>query len=162
MSLTSTDYELLVYHEFGSLNHYSELAGIMSEIENGDVSAMETLAVLYEYGHEELDIPRDAMKRNYWYYKAAQHGSAQGAYFYGNYLVSDSQEGRLEDVAKKGMDYMIKAADAGYARAQYMVGLAYNNGFIVNKSTMKASEYLQLAAVNGEREALEVLNEMYL
>lgn len=162
IGLTSIDYKLLVYHEFGVLNNFNKLAEVMREIENGNVELMESLAVLYEYGHEELGIPRDIMKRNYWFFRAAQCGSATASYYYGNYLVSASHEGKIQDVALKGMDYLIKSANAGYPRAQYMVGIAYNNGFIVEKSKTKACEYLQLAANNGENEALEILSEIHL
>lgn len=161
MNILSVEANMLVYKEFGNIvgkSYYSKLASLMKDIEEGDASAMEDLAILYEYGADEYGISKDPNKRAYWFYQAAKHGSVKGAYYYGNHLVSCSDDGRLKDVEAKGIYYMKIAADKGMARAQQMVGIAYFNGWGVEISYNLAYKYLSLAVAGGAEGAQEDLD----
>lgn len=59
---------------------------------------------------------------------------------------------------KKAVYYYSKAADKGYAVAQYQLGICYSKGLGVEKDYVKAVEYFKLASSNGLKEATDVLN----
>lgn len=158
MDFFDIEYDMLAYKEFGNNNDVymkKVQSSLMKNIDDGDVLSMERLAVLYEYGAPEYGIPKDAQKRTYWFYQAAMRGSAKGAYYYGNYLISNSDEGRLQDVEEKGMRYIKIAADKGFARAQRMAGIAYTNGWGVPISYDIAYRYLSMAIQGGDEDAQE-------
>lgn len=150
--------DMFITKEFGeckSTEIYNYRKTIMNRIMNDEeVQGMLDLAVLYEYGYPEGDIPKDYVKSMYWYFMAASFGSAKGAYYYGrNYLVANSGQGSLADVEKRGMEYIKFAADNGFPQAQHMLGVAYSNGWGVEVSSEDARKYLSLAIQNGIEEA---------
>lgn len=70
-----------------------------------------------------------------------------------------SLAGNLDENAFKAVQ---RAAKMGYPEAYTELAFYYENGFIVNKDTNKAYEYLQYAASKNEKNALGQLGEVYL
>ena len=87
-----------------------------------------TLANFYEHGCKELGIVLDEEKATYWYGRAARENNVEAMFYYGNRLVANSNSGEDVELQNRGLSYMMKAADSGFPRAQFMVGLAYNLG----------------------------------
>lgn len=158
--LLPIEIDLLTYNEFGdehSHEVWNKLRATMAFIENGDAKAMRDLAVLYEFGSPELEIPKDYKKSAYWYYRAAQYGDSTAMYRYGkNYLIVNSEEGKLVNVEEKGCKYVLQAANMGISRAQHTIGIAYSNGWGVEKSYSKAYYYLNNAKENGENVSKDI------
>lgn len=160
--LLPCELDLFVRIEFGFVSknekHYNVLCQIMQNITDGNSQTMRDLAIFYEVGIEEYGIKQNEDKKNYWNYQAAVHGHAEAKYYYGNYLLANSNEGEIQELSDKGTKYVLEAADLGCARAQQMVGIAYMNGWGVEKSYSKALVYLQQAIDNGELRAKEDLD----
>ncbi|MBR3830862.1 MAG: sel1 repeat family protein, partial [Muribaculaceae bacterium] len=57
----------------------------------------------------------------------------------------------------KAIEYYQKAAEKGYAPAQYNLGVCYYNGNGVEKSIENAKKWFELAAPQGHQKAIEAL-----
>ena len=62
---------------------------------------------------------------------------------------------------KKAVSWYQKAADAGFAPAQFRIGSLYEKGTGVERSPQKAKEYYQLAAEQGNASAMHNLAVLY-
>ena len=58
------------------------------------------------------------------------------------------------------MEWCRKAADQGYAAAQYNLGIMYDNGHGVEQSNEKAAEWYRKAANQGYPDAKKKLSEL--
>ena len=58
---------------------------------------------------------------------------------------------------EKGISYLNKSAEQGYAPAQYMLGVCYAEGRGVEKAPEKAKEWYEKAAANGHEEAKQAI-----
>lgn len=69
--------------------------------------------------------------------------------------------GGVKKDIKKGQKFRMKAAKAGYAQAQYDIGLRYYNGRIEKQDYGKAFEWFQKAADQGYADAIYRIAYMY-
>lgn len=142
-------------------NDFDGFALLLENIINNNIGdAMYNLGIFYEHGYLELGIVPDEDKATYWYWRAARENHLGGMYYYGNRLVAHSNAGEDKELQKKGFDYMKKAADGGFPRAQFMVGLAYKLGIVDEQDYQKALFYLRKASLAGETEADEIIQEI--
>jgi len=122
--------------------------------------SMCALGNFYEHGCTQLGIEPDEDKATYWYGRAAHENNLEAMYYYGNRLVAHSNSGEDVELQNLGFSYMKQAADGGFSRAQFMVGLAYKLGIMGEQNYEKALFYLRKASQAGETEADEVIQEI--
>ena len=67
--------------------------------------------------------------------------------------------GTAQDV-EEGLKNLNESADTGYYEAQYYLGKLYYEGKYVNKNVPRAKKFLNLAAKQGDRDALALLNKI--
>lgn len=165
--MVSYEKEILVYGTTGIRKidlppeDFENLALIISNITDyGYSESMCTLANFYEHGCKELGIAVDEDKATYWYGRAARENNVEAMFCYGNRLVANSNSGEDVELQNLGLSYMMKAADGGFPRAQFMVGLAYKLGISGEINYEKALFYLRKASLAGEKEADEIIQEI--
>lgn len=108
------------------------------------------LGWIYELG---LGVKADPEKKQAYYLKAAQQGSAEAMYRYA--LGLDAGAKPLAEVTNEKKEWIAKAAEGGYPEAQYQLGIAYRNGELgLEKNQEKAGEWL-LKALRQEYLAAE-------
>lgn len=140
---------------------FDNLVLILEDIfERNIAESMCLLANFYEHGCLPLGILPDEDMATYWYGKAARENNLEGMYYYGQRLVVHSNSGENVELQSLGFSYMKKAADGGFPRAQFMVGLAYKLGIIGEQNYEKALFYLRKASLAGETEADEIIQEI--
>jgi TPR repeat protein len=66
-----------------------------------------------------------------------------------------------DSLKPKGFEWFQRAANAGYSLSQVSVGVAYHNGWIVERDYAKARYWYELAAAQGNAYALLNLGNMY-
>ena len=66
----------------------------------------------------------------------------------------------LEQDYKKSFEYSVKAAELGYARANTVLGILYENGFYVKQDYEKAKALFQKAYDAGDTKAPRFLGIM--
>lgn len=92
--------------------------------------------------------------------EAAEEGNAEAQYNLAFYYYPDEDSKGDERLYKKYIYWLMKAADQGYARAQFELGCDYNNGERgVEKDKRKAIELWSKAADQGHSEAQCFLDE---
>jgi TPR repeat protein len=69
---------------------------------------------------------------------------------------------RGPEAAAEAATYLRKAAEQGYADAQYQLGLLLYEGKLVRKDDVEASQWVHLAAAQGNNNARILLREMQL
>ncbi len=120
--------------------------------ENGDADAQFNLAQAYKLGK---GVPADLKLAENLYAKAARAGHLQAADNYGLLLF---QTGRRADA----LAWIVRSAERGEPRAQYVVGTAHFNGDLVPKDRIRAYALMSRAAAAGleqARESLAAMNE---
>ena len=71
------------------------------------------------------------------------------------------KKGRGVDVNyKKAIEWLEKAADQGYDRAQYVLGGMYHHGHGVDQSDSQAMRWYAKAAAQGRKDAQAAINEI--
>ena len=68
----------------------------------------------------------------------------------------------VEQSDEKAVEWYLKAAEQGFARAQNNLGVMYANGTGVEQSYEKAAEWVLKAADQGFEDAMVVLNRLNL
>jgi len=116
----------------------------------GDPDAMFNLGQAYRLGR---GVPTDLKRAEALYADAAAKGHLQAADTYGLMLF---QEGRREDA----LPYVVDAARRGDARSQYLLGIAYFNGDLVEKDWTRAYALMTLASGAGLPQATPAIAEM--
>ena len=104
--------------------------------EAGDPDALFNLAQAYRLGR---GVPADPANAAALYRRAAEAGHVAAAASYALLVYADGQEA-------KAMPLLLRAAEAGDARAQYLVGLALFNGDFLPRDRPRAYAMLTLAA----------------
>ena len=84
--------------------------------------------------------------------RAPEYNSLGNDYYYG-------QNGKPQDYAE-AVKWYRKAAEQGYARAQYNLGVCYGNGKGVPKNRAEAVKWFRKAAEQGHERAKENLKEL--
>lgn len=90
----------------------------------------------------------DAMR---WYEDEAKKGTPKAQFLYGILLEKGAGGRAPDDTAAFG--WFLKAAEQGYADAQYKVGAAYHFGIGTTADPAKAIDWYRRAAQQGVREA---------
>lgn len=110
----------------------------------GTANYIQHLATAAQKGH-----PISAYKLGEIYYNRKSYSEA---YRYINMVVNLKYGGSFD--AEKWTNTVIRE---NYARALYLMGLMYENGFHVSKSKTEADKYFGMAADNGNQQALAKL-----
>src|SRR5690349_13474732 len=116
----------------------------------GDPDAMFNLGQAYRLGR---GVPTDLKRAEDLYAGAAAKGHLQAADTYGLMLF---QDGRRE----AALPYVRDAARRGDARSQYLLGIAYFNGDLVEKDWTRAYALMTLASGAGLPQATPAIAEM--
>ena len=107
----------------------------------GDDVAMENLGIIYKEG--DMGIKEDMKLANYWFLKAAAHGSVYAMeQLARNYRGGDG----LKQDDQKSFKYFQMAADHGSTYGCYRVADCYYYGETVEQNYSKALEYFKRAA----------------
>lgn len=61
---------------------------------------------------------------------------------------------------KKAMEWYLKAANNGNAKAQYNLGAMYVNGIGVKSDYVEARKWLEKAATQGNQQAINLLRQI--
>lgn len=118
--------------------------------ERGDPDAQFNLAQAYRLGR---GVPRDLVKAELLYSKAAAQGHLQAADNYG-LLMFDRGE------RTQAMPYIRAAADRGDPRAQYLLGIAHFNGDNAPLDWVRAYALMTLAQSAGLPQAAGAIAQM--
>jgi len=118
--------------------------------ENGDADAQFNLAQAYKLGK---GVPADLKLAEDLYAKAARAGHLQAADNYGLLLF---QTRRRTDA----LEWIVRSAERGEPRAQYVLGTAHFNGDLVLKDRIRAYALMSRAAAAGLEQAKESLAAM--
>jgi hypothetical protein len=118
--------------------------------ERGDADAQFNLAQAYKLGR---GVPRDLVKAEELFGKAAAQGHLQASDNYGLLLFQRGEHARA-------MPYIKAGADRGDPRAQYLLGIAHFNGDNVQKDWVRAYALVSLAQAAGLPQAAPALAQM--
>lgn len=118
--------------------------------EAGDPDAQFNLAQAYRLGR---GVPADPARAVELYRRAAVQGHVAAAANYGIMLYAEGEQARA-------MPLLVRAADAGDARARYVVGLAHFNGDLLPRDWPRAYALVMLAADAGLHPAKSAMSRM--
>ena len=118
--------------------------------DRGDADAQFNLAQAYFLGR---GVPQNMVLAEQWYARAARQGHPEASANYGLLLF---QNGRRQEA----MPFVNRAAEAGDARAQYVLGTALFNGDIVERDAPRAYALMTRAAEQNLPPAVTQLAEM--
>lgn len=129
-----------------------EIARIERLAKQGNMDAEYRLGLVYRDGtNGKRADPKKALA---WIGKAAQHGHQDAQALYGLMLYQSDDKSQSE--------YWLKvAATNGDAKSQYILGLEYWNGGIVEKDPTAAERFLKLAGDQGLEPAQTAYNQVY-
>ena len=116
----------------------------------GNADAQFNMAQAYRLGR---GVEKNAKQAEILIAKAAAQGHIKATDTYGLLLF---QSGRREEA----MPYVIKAANRGNPRAQYLLGIGHFNGDLVNKDWVKAYALMTLSNATGFAQAKPALAQM--
>lgn len=91
---------------------------------------------------------------NSWYKKAAEQGNAQAQYELAGLLMSDA----FFSCEQTAAEWYRRAAEQGHSGAQFELGMCYVKGKGVEKDLSAAKHWIQAAADQGNKDAIEYLN----
>ena len=100
---------------------------------------------------------QDLKARDY-FLQAAEAGSMDAYSHLGDLYYNGGNE--IERVIKTAYNYYRKAANAGVANAQYMVGICYRNGEGPDKNRQLAKVWISKAAKQGHQKAQKILEKL--
>jgi len=118
--------------------------------DSGDADAQFNLGQAYKLGR---GVPQDMDRARSLFQNAADQGHLQAEANYGLMLF---QEGNREEA----MPYIIRAADRGEPRAQYIYGTAMFNGDLTPRDWVRAYAMMTNAAAAGLPQATASLEQM--
>lgn len=118
--------------------------------DRGDADAQYNIAQAYFLGR---GVPQNMTLAEQWYERAARQGHPEATANYGLLLF---QNGRRQEA----IPYITRAADAGDARAQYVLGTALFNGDIIERDGPRAYALMSRAAEQNLPPAVTQLAEM--
>jgi len=117
--------------------------------EQGSPDAQYNLGWMYNNGQGVLQDYKESGK---WYRLAAKQGIPESQYVLGN-MYYDGQ-GVPQDY-KEAVKWTRKSAEQGHSLAQYNLGIRYYKGKGVPKDYVMAHMYWNIAAVSGDKDAIE-------
>ncbi len=108
------------------------------------------VAMYYENGWV---VQKNAQEAKRWYKRSAEHGNPMGQHAYSKYCYWNGEVDKM-------IVWQKKAAEQGYAPAQYNLGISYAQGIGLPEDMEKATELMNKAAVQGDEDAKEWLERM--
>lgn len=111
----------------------------------GNDKAMCNVAICYIRGD---GVEKNISLASDYYKKAADKGNVKAMYEYGNICLDDNIR-NFQD----GIEYLIKAANAGLADAQYRLGICYYKGYGVSIDYNRSLDWLDKAISGGSKAA---------
>ncbi|MCL2188658.1 MAG: sel1 repeat family protein [Defluviitaleaceae bacterium] len=126
------------------------VACIKESAELGYAEAQNTLGLIFFIGEW---LPQDFDKAKEWLLKAEEQENIEATHNLGTVYYTEQ---KLE----KAVAQWQKAAQQGYADAQYCLGISYERGEGVKADNNRALEWLEKAAEQGHEEALFNYNEL--
>lgn len=121
----------------------------------GDAEAAHDLALIYEYGHYNVDI--DVVEAFEWFSKAANAGHIEAMAELG--LCYELGCG-VEQSDEKALDWYMKAAEKGHNSAKYSIGEAFEEARGVPQSDEEACLWYYKAAVEGCEDSRKALRRL--
>jgi TPR repeat protein len=119
--------------------------------EQGDAKAQGLLGWLYEQREGSYEDSKAAAN---WYKKSANQGFAMAQYALGQAYYNG--QGVLQDY-KEAVKWTKKAAEQGFTKAQSWLGFYYT---AILKDFVTAHMYLNIAATNGDKKAIEMRSKV--
>ena len=102
-------------------------------------------------------IPQNFSEAAVWFQKAADHGHAEAQLALWHFY---SKGYGVEEDIYKAVVFLSKSANLGNAEAQYNLALCYLNGTGLTQSSSEAKKWLETAAAQGYKPAINKLNEI--
>ncbi|PID99990.1 MAG: hypothetical protein CSA79_05705 [Thiothrix nivea] len=115
-----------------------QLQSLQMQADAGDTEAMYQLGLLYQSGR---GVSADAHKARQLFDRAARAGNAYAQYA----LALQLRQQNKPSLIQQSVNWQQKAAQQGYAEAQYGLGLLYANGQYVAQDLHKARHWLNQA-----------------
>jgi TPR repeat protein len=115
------------------------------------------LGCCYEYG--QLTCPVDPRRSIAWYSRAAEQGDVEAELALSGWYLTGS-EGVLKQSDTEAYLWARKAADKGYAKAEYAVGYYTETGIGVKTELDEARRWYMRAAAQGNKRAMQRLTEL--
>ena len=122
--------------------------------ESGDSNSQMELGMIYATGN---GVEKDFSKANVWFLKAALQGNRDGMF---NVGVSYHTGSGIQKNHRKAVEWYEKASKQGHEKASLLLGNLFFKGednLREEKSEAMAYLYYRLAAKQGSKEALEVV-----
>ncbi|KAM3589642.1 hypothetical protein VKS41_000500 [Umbelopsis sp. WA50703] len=115
------------------------------------------LGCCYEYG--QLTCPVDPRRSIAWYSRAAEQGDVEAELALSGWYLTGS-EGVLKQSDTEAYLWARKAADKGYAKAEYAVGYYTETGIGVKPEFDEARRWYMRSAAQGNKRAMQRLTEL--
>lgn len=135
------------------LNYQESLKWLKLSANQGNAGAQRLLGDSYFQG---LGVSQDTKEGIKWYLKAAEQGEAESQFVLGLAFMTGNI-GILQDYAESAK-WFKKAAEQGRADAQYYLSGMYCSGYGVKKDDVECYSWLILAAANGDKNAIKLLD----
>ena len=155
---TNSTYNLATCYEYGLGTNKDSIQAFdryLKAAKKGHIMAMNKVAQFYAIGYGTIQSTEESSK---WFEKSLRKGSAEELlevgwqYESGNRLIQDYAQ---------AMKCYTAAAKKGFAAAQMKVGDCYMIGTCgVQKNTAEAANWYQMAADQGDREAIDILHQL--
>ncbi len=113
---------------------------------NGNDDAALKLGSLYEYG-EGVEIDKKAAIR--WYKKAVELGNVQAKYQLASLYIMD--ENASSRILKQALQLYTESANAGFSGSEFVLGLLFESGGLVEQDYEKAMYWFKRAKEHGEK-----------
>jgi len=122
--------------------------------EEGYADAQATIGWMY---HADKGVKKSLNQAYYWYKKAAKQGHLIAQNNIG--VFHEQGLGGARKSTTEAAKWYRESADLGYSYAQYNLGILYKNGRGVKKNKNEAIFWLQIAALQGVKQAQDTLNQ---
>jgi len=123
--------------------------------EEGYADAQATIGWMY---HADKGVKKNLNQAYYWYKKAAKQGHLIAQNNIG--VFHEQGLGGARKSTREAAKWYRESADLGYSYAQYNLGMLYKDGRGVKKNKNEAIFWLQIAALQGVKQAQDSLNQL--
>ncbi len=128
---------------------------LKSKAAERDPLAMHELGIRYLLG---MGVSPDTIESVRWIKRSAEAGNSSASFNYAVFLYNGTG---TEWNPFKAFDYFITAAEAGFADAQYAIGIMYLDNLIVARNYSEAEKWLKKSIESGFEKAKEVYGESF-
>jgi TPR repeat protein len=129
----------------------ADFASVKRAAETGDAKAQYELSLMYRGGK---GVPKNELESVNWLIKSEEGGYAPAKHDVGLLMYEEKEYKRAEK-------FFSAAAEKGFAKSQFMLGLMYDTGQGVPKNAVKAVHWYKKAAEQGRADAQWMLGTMY-